>query len=76
MLVQGLAAIEEFLASSPFANEIVFSPLDDIDSGIELLRGIIYEATENRTQAIASYTKALQLNIYCVEVFVPVIRVA
>ena len=48
--------------------KVTFTPLSDVDSAIELLKGTILETLDNRAGAIASYTRALRLNIYCVEV--------
>ncbi len=45
-----------------------FCPLPSIESTLCLLRGTIQEAMDNRQLAIESYTKALKLNIFCVEV--------
>eukprot|EP00039_Didymoeca_costata_P027951 m.19549 g.19549 ORF g.19549 m.19549 type:complete len:533 (+) comp6609_c0_seq1:98-1696(+) len=43
--------------------------IESINSAVCLLRGKVYEALDNRTQAIQAYKKALTLDVTCYEAF-------
>jgi len=40
-----------------------------VESAVQLLRGRIYEAMDNRSQAIDCYRMALTLDVHCYEAF-------
>lgn len=60
--------LEKEISQWEHAKQVSFV-FEQIESSINLLRGKIYEAMDNRTLAVECYREAVRQDVYCYEAF-------